>query len=375
MKYGNQLRYAIEIVKEYDGSIPLAAWLKQFYKQNKQMGGRDRKTVSEMVFTYYRLGHNQFTSVNERMLAAVAASPNLQELKQYFFPADTDSKTSQLFSVDNIFPWRDLLSDGIDADAFSQSFLVQPDVFLRVRPGKHAMVDEKLRKAGVPFRKCGADCIAVMPAAKIDEVLDVNSDVVIQDKSSQDTALLLDPVRNLFQNRAISVWDSCAASGGKSIMVHDLIQSVELTVSDIRESIVRNLHTRFRQAGIHKFQSFVADVTNPRSEIPGTYDLIIADVPCSGSGTWSRTPEQLFFTTPNKIDYYSNLQKSIVTRLIPHLRRHGFLLYITCSVFRKENEEVVEYLKTSDLNVVEQKVFAGYHDKADTLFGALLRGS
>ena len=63
MKFDNQLRYAVSIIEEYDGRVPLSVWLKEFFRNNKQMGSRDRKTVSEMVYGYYRLGHIEFSSI------------------------------------------------------------------------------------------------------------------------------------------------------------------------------------------------------------------------------------------------------------------------------------------------------------------------
>ena len=57
MKYDNQLRYALNIIEDYKGEIPLAAWLKEFFRANKQMGSRDRKTLAELLYNYYRLGH------------------------------------------------------------------------------------------------------------------------------------------------------------------------------------------------------------------------------------------------------------------------------------------------------------------------------
>jgi 16S rRNA (cytosine967-C5)-methyltransferase len=104
------------------------------------------------------------------------------------------------------------------------------------------------------------------------------------------------------------------------------------------------------------------------------YDLIIADVPCSGSGTWGRTPEWLRFFDTTAIDTYSELQKKIVTHAIPHLVERGYFLYITCSVFRKENEEVVEFIQANTaLELVKTAVLKGYHRKADTMFAALFR--
>jgi 16S rRNA (cytosine967-C5)-methyltransferase len=169
------------------------------------------------------------------------------------------------------------------------------------------------------------------------------------------------------------VWDCCAASGGKSIMAYDIIANIQLTVSDIRPSIIHNLKARFEQADIKNYISFVADLTQPTSNIPNSpFDLLICDAPCSGSGTWGRTPEQLYFFREEEIARYSNLQKEILTNVIQFIKPGGHVLYITCSVFKKENEEVVEYLKKQfQLTLLKMELLKGYDKKADTLFAAL----
>lgn len=345
MMYGNHLRYAANIIKEYDGGVPLSAWLKDFFKQNKQMGSRDRKTVSDLVYGYYRLGHLQYDDIEERLLAGFNKTPK----------------------PGLIFPWTDVLSNGIDAEPFSQSFLVQPDLFLRIRPGKEDIVKGKLDAAAISYYSCGNNCIGMPNATKIDSILDIDADAVIQDKSSQRTGLLIPELHDP------KVWDCCAASGGKSIMAYDLIKDIDLTASDLRPSIINNLEERFRRAGISKYISFVADLTKEKTVLPDEkYDLIIADVPCSGSGTWSRTPEQLYFFKEEKIEYYSQLQKKITDRVIPSIKPAGYLLYITCSVFAKENEGIVEHIqKAHSLQLVKSELFKGYNEKADTLFAAL----
>jgi 16S rRNA (cytosine967-C5)-methyltransferase len=103
------------------------------------------------------------------------------------------------------------------------------------------------------------------------------------------------------------------------------------------------------------------------------FDLIIADVPCSGSGTWGRTPEQLSFFQSSSIETYSALQKKIVSNTITQLKPNGYFLYITCSVLKKENEVNVEWMQEElKLQLVKQEVIKGYRYKADTMFAALL---
>jgi 16S rRNA (cytosine967-C5)-methyltransferase len=109
-------------------------------------------------------------------------------------------------------------------------------------------------------------------------------------------------------------------------------------------------------------------------EIKKQFDLVFADVPCSGSGTWGRTPEQLAFFNQAQLDKYAQLQSKIVQNLIPTVAVGGYLLYATCSVYATENEQQVNALITSGkFKLIEQAYFKGYTQKADTLFGALLQ--
>jgi 16S rRNA (cytosine967-C5)-methyltransferase len=173
------------------------------------------------------------------------------------------------------------------------------------------------------------------------------------------------------------VWDCCAGSGGKSIMAYDLNPAIDLVVSDVRESILANLKKRFEIAGIKNYRSLILDLANGNTQhsiINNQSSIIIADVPCSGSGTWSRTPEQMFYFDAGKIDEYAAIQKKIVSNIIPHLQPGGQLLYITCSVFKKENEELVNYLKEKfHLLLLKMELLKGYKQKADTMFVALFR--
>jgi 16S rRNA (cytosine967-C5)-methyltransferase len=174
----------------------------------------------------------------------------------------------------------------------------------------------------------------------------------------------------------LAVWDCCAASGEKSILVKDTLNAIQLTISDIRQSILHNLQQRFAVAGIKDYVLFLADVSKPLTAAlkDRYYDLILAVVPCSGSGTWSRTPEQLYCFSEQRIEEYARLQLKIIQQVIPQLKPVGFLLYITCSVFKKENEEMVQsILQNFPLSLMKQQLMEGYQMQADTMYAALLQ--
>ena len=122
MKYDNQLRYAVQIVEAFRGDMPLHIWLKNFFRLNKQMGSKDRKQVSGMVYGFYRLGHGlQGGTTGERIITGIfLCNDAYSELLQYFKPEWNEKimlplpgKLAMLnipISIAGIFPWKDALS-------------------------------------------------------------------------------------------------------------------------------------------------------------------------------------------------------------------------------------------------------------------------
>ncbi|MBZ4187912.1 Fmu (Sun) domain protein [Niabella sp. 3A5MI-3] len=361
--------------------MPLAHFLKNFFSGEKKFGSKDRKQIAQLCYAYYRLGKD-FTdlSFEQRILLGLRTTADAAAVA--WEPLFEAYQVPQHFSG-TVFPWKKQLSPSVDAALLEQSFLTQPDLFLRIRPGNEAGVKQKLEAAGISFKLEG-DAIRLNNAVKADTVLDINREVVVQDLSSQQTAGLLrffktlkahpDSYRGSTLQSPISIWDCCAASGGKSLLAWDVLAPAELTVSDLRSSIIANLKRRFREAGITSFNALVADATmSPAPHFRAHFDLVIADVPCSGSGTWSRTPERLHYFNTSEIKTYATLQRKILTNLGHAVKPGGFLLYITCSVFHAENEDQVAWLQQRGWKVKEQQVIKGYTLKADTMFGALLQ--
>ncbi|MEO6540261.1 MAG: Fmu (Sun) domain-containing protein, partial [Ferruginibacter sp.] len=275
---------------------------------------------------------------------------------------------------DHVFPWADELGAGVESERFTYSFFDQPGLFLRIRPGKKDTVIKKLQDAGLKFDILHDDCMGLPNATKVDAVLEIDKEVVIQDHNSQQVLNFLKDPANI--EHPVHVWDCCAASGGKSMLAYDILHGkIELTVSDIRENILANLKKRFETAGIKKYTSFISDLSKNNSHpTPHKYQVIICDAPCTGSGTWSRTPEQLFFFKPSTIDVYVEMQQKIVRQAASQLRKSGVFIYVTCSVFKKENEGMVNFLKQKfHLQLLQMELLKGYDKKADSMFVAVFR--
>jgi 16S rRNA (cytosine967-C5)-methyltransferase len=388
MRFHSYLNSVVQILNQYKGQEPFASFAKKYFSANKKYGSKDRKQIGHLCYCYFRLGKSLLhISVEERILIGLflcSDEPNeiLGELKPELnneVKKTFDEKYSILNVPDsllNVFPWKGELSEGLDHNKFCESFFTQPDLFLRIRRFQSG-VKEKLLKAGIDFKEMSPTCLALPNASKIESVLDVDEEAVIQDYNSQQVGLYFKSAISNLIPRAIetkiNAWDCCAGSGGKSLLLNDINPHIDLTVSDVRETILINLKKRFAKAGIKKYKSFVANLTNSQKAITDSNDLIICDAPCTGSGTWSRTPEQLYFFDENKIEQYAELQKKIVSNVILHLKENGCLVYITCSVFKKENEEMVEFVKKQfNFELIKMELLKGYDKRADTMFVALL---
>jgi 16S rRNA (cytosine967-C5)-methyltransferase len=219
-----------------------------------------------------------------------------------------------------------------------------------------------------------------LPATtNVEDFFIIDKEVVIQDYNSQQVLNFLkdEAIQNGFSGKSkhvIAAWDCCAASGGKSILLTDIFHNkIDLTISDIRASIVLNLHLRFKRAGIKEYKYFISDISQADfTPVASDFDLVICDAPCTGSGTWSRTPEQLCFFKEQSITEYSNLQQKIITHVLPHLQTGGMFIYITCSVFKQENEMIAAFIQEKfNCKLRHQQLLEGYNRKADSMFVAV----
>ena len=381
-RYYSYLNTTKEIVSNYKGDVPLSTWLKQFFATRKQMGSRDRREVSSLVYQYYRLGWSIDASFEDAISIAIflcRTEPNelLKLLKPELNEKISLSITEKLeliegFNLLNLFPFVDEIANEIDKKAFNLSHLIQPDLFIRIRPNQHNQVKQKFTANEIDFTEVDENCLSINNSISIDNILNIDREAVIQDYASQRVATFLQPLTDY--RKELKLWDCCAASGGKSIMAVDVLGKINLTVSDVRQSIIHNLKKRFEKAGISKYNAFVGDISKPIEQLKGaTFDLIICDAPCSGSGTWGRTPENLIHFKKEAINQFGSLQKKIVSNTIPHLRLNGYFLYITCSVYKEENEGVVSFIqnKFPQLKLKSKGLISGYENKADTMFAAL----
>jgi 16S rRNA (cytosine967-C5)-methyltransferase len=375
-----------KVINTYEGEMPLSRFLKSYFREHKKLGSRDRKIIAAMLYSWYRCSKAlpaELSFEDKIRSCLFICETNLPHLLPFLPEGWREQKMQPIaqriafletagisFKALQLASFSANLSDGIAAGAWLQSMLYQPDLFIRIRRNK-GKIEEILRKNELAYREVASDCLALPNGSAVDKVLE-EEDYVVQDLSSQSTGKYFSPGKNELW------WDCCCGAGGKSLLLKDMEPAVELTVSDKRAGILHNLSERFRKYHLRQPTQIVLDVTNAdavRQQLNGQqFDHIICDVPCTGSGTWARTPEQLYLFKDKTLRDYAQRQKVIAGNIFPYLKKGGTLYYITCSVFKEENEDVVQsVLAASDLQLESQQLINGIADKADCMFIAVLK--
>ncbi len=379
-----QIQTVERLLREYGGErgVPLSRFLTAFYKRNRQMGSKDRRMASRLVYHYFRLGA---AAQQEELATRIAMADFLcsddSALTAVFLPRFHDHRQVGLsekislleantaFRLKDVFPFQQFLSAGIDCQPFVESLFAQPDLYIRLRPAHRDDAIAVLDAAQVNYRVVDPYALALPNGTALDHIAGLTGKYEVQDYSSQQTGAYFQAATGE------RWWDACAGAGGKSLLLLDQSPGVKLLVSDTRRSILRNLDERFELAGVTSYKQKVIDLTNDTTAALGDeqFDGIILDAPCTGSGTWGRTPEMLSMFDSGAIGRFAAMQRQLATQVMKHLKPGKPLIYITCSVFAEENEGVVAYLAdTHGLHVEQFAVLHGYRHKADSMFVARL---
>src|SRR5437763_583091 len=166
--------------------MPLSHFLKQFFAAEKKYGSKDRKQIAALCYNYYRLGKAaQDISIEERIILATFLGEQSNNDFLQFHKPEWNKKISLPVSeklliinypllIKDLFPWTNELSENFDAFLFARSFLQQPDLFLRIRPGKKDIVLKKLKAASLNVKSITEYCIAVPNSSKVDKVLEID---------------------------------------------------------------------------------------------------------------------------------------------------------------------------------------------------------
>jgi 16S rRNA (cytosine967-C5)-methyltransferase len=169
--------------------------------------------------------------------------------------------------------------------------------------------------------------------------------VEIQDEGSQIVALLVD------SRPGMRVCDFCAGAGGKTLALAALMGNKgHLVACDVSERRLAGASRRLRRA-----EAFNVERRNLSGERDpwvkrhrGSFDRVLVDAPCTGTGTWRRNPGARWTLAPSDLAEQVDLQRRILASAARLVRPGGRLVYATCSLLAEENERQAEWFLAQD---------------------------
>ena len=373
------------IITQFDptGRRSLNEVLKAYFKEHKQFGSTDRRLYSEVVYRYLRLYKGcQKDWTLEQKIVFCNANVHADNLKtNQLVAAFNDHWGKELnfnpaeysLALDLIFPQAALMSPSLDKKMVLQKICTATHLFwIRTKRSQTKQVINELNNKDIEFLEHYIQKNALqLPNSTDIESFSAykNGFFEVQDISSQQTEMLFGNTLKMNDNW----WDCCTASGGKSLMIKDIQKDIRLFVSDNRGQVLQNLVERFQRSKATFIQKGVVELLQKPIKLPETFpkqfDGIVADLPCSGSGTWHREPENMTRFEQLNLNEFAKNQFEIIQNITPFLKTGKPLIYITCSLYAIENEHLVaKILKELPYQLIEQRYFTD----GDILFGATL---
>ncbi len=372
---------AIEILDEYLKGRNLNNILEAWNQNNKFAGSSDREKIRDAVFDILRLRNTlkyplELENICEsgRSLMVSYVLYNSEQIENIFTgskygPSHLNPKEENVrekfiknkskFFVPQYNAPDFLIEDlkfslGEKFEKIMDILVKRAPISIRVNVNKTDLYDvkEKLKNEGIDTEAClgvvqGLRVINNFRRVKMSKSFqeglfdfqDLNSQKVIEDCD------LLEHEKFL---------DFCSGAGGKILCLASLRKGIgSFFAYDIDKSKLENLGLRAHKAGIK------VDIVEKKEIIEAykSFDCVLLDVPCSGSGAWRRNPQQKWRITPKQIEELIMLQSNLLKQAKNLLKDNGKLIYITCSLLRSENQSIIEnfILNNPRFSIVRQK--------------------
>jgi len=355
------LEQVVEAVRE---GHPADRTLHGILSKQRKFGSRDRRLIGDAVFAWFRWhGATADLPYPQGLCAAwalerrewpAALQAILQDLGWPMPSSDqTDTPLDQLrediqqqFGI-ALTPMPEWLPDWFREETTHlgdwtdriQEHTVRPPTWLRVDQSRQQELHPLLLEKGAEWAEEASPCAyAFAKPGVVNQLMREHGDALeIQDFGSQQVARICNP------QSGQTWWDACCGAGGKSLQLLDLAErNLDLTCTDKRESVLKELVKRGRQHGTGKVRRYALDLLNP-PQLPNiVFDGILLDAPCTGTGTWNRNPDDAWRTERKDVSQQARRQLQMIETVLPVLKSGGSLVYAVCSITRTETEQVVE---------------------------------
>lgn len=226
----------------------------------------------------------------------------------------------------------------------------RPRLHLRCPPGRRDAVLEELatRSWEAETRDFAPDAVVMVTRVPAKVLLDeVGDGLVVQDAAAQTVAPLLaagGPRR---------VLDLCAAPGGKAAHLAHLLPRAEVWAVDSSRRRMEQVKETVTRLGLgDRFHCVVADGTAPGLP-PASFDVVLVDAPCTGTGVLARRHEARHLRRPADLLELAQRQRALLRSALELVRPGGVVVYATCSLEEEENDDVVDSILEADQSVEE----------------------
>jgi 16S rRNA (cytosine967-C5)-methyltransferase len=386
MTPGARISAAIEILNAAFAGAPAEKVLTSWGRANRYAGSKDRAAIRDHVFDALRCkrsfgvlgGGTDGRALMIGMLRDQSIDPaSLFTGDGYCPPPLTDAEIAAGATPDgadalDVPDWlyADLqVALGDETDQILTAFRHRAPVFLRVNLSKTTRdaAQATLADQGIVTQPVDLSptALRVLPgSAKIaPSQAYLDGLIELQDAASQAVCDAV-PLQNMTR-----ILDFCAGGGGKSLALAGR-HSAQYHATDAIPTRTKDLPARAERAG-------TPITVLPMVKLSGPYDVVLTDVPCSGTGSWRRQPEAKWSLTDNRLKELTETQVKILDQARNLVSETGALVYLTCSLLRAENENIVDAFceKHADWHCVKQQRFGPVNDSDGLFFAHFARKS
>ncbi len=326
--------------------------LEYFFKTNKKLGKRDRSIIAETVYTIVRYYYLLEYLSTDKSIAGIVNFyfQNLNTLKQYInseITSPSEIPERILLSFNHELWNEGIQSLGKEKWLIEAKALNQPaPLVIRTNTIKitKKQIQQELFKLGIEtieHNDCPEALIITNKKFLSQNELFKNGWYEFQDLSSQRASLFIP--KDILQN-AKRIIDACAGAGGKTLHLATLKQNKgQIIALDTDEKKLQELYRRQKRAGCSNIQIKPIHSSKTIKRLSQSADILILDVPCSGTGVIKRNPDTKLKFTKEHLNALLQTQKEILYNYSEMLKKNGYLLYITCSILPKENEKQIQW--------------------------------
>ena len=344
-----QKRHLLVLLCSFDfGPIPLDLCCYRYFKNNRSLGANDKRTIRACAYGIIKhlllidSLQNVKTSWENRVEAYLSIDIKEQIKKRKDLdPNLLTSLPLWLFKVlSKAYGEKKAIEIG-------HCFCQKAPIYLRVntlKSSRQQIMCLLKKDLDIQCVENLEDAIKVLSPVKFNTYQEYqNVHFEIQDASCQKV------VESLKMKGNERILDFCAGAGGKSLhLCAKLKNKGQVNLFDIRVGILQNAKKRLKKAGA--FNTTIYTCKKDLKKLKNKMDIVLADVPCSGSGTLRRTPEQKYKISEAIVKNLILAQREIVKEAMTYLKPSGRLIYSTCSILPQENEEQIDFfIKTLQL--------------------------